>query len=125
MKLYPLRAGSCSSLTLCPFALSLGLAALLWGVGWQSAWSGDSTPAQTPSPQATLATKPRPVVVRDFVFDDANLHVDQGKLASREGPAKRVLGGRRSEEAPAQKAARLANLLSETIVNSLGCFDRT
>ncbi len=119
MNLYLIRAGSCSSLTLGPFALSLGLAAFLWGTGCQSAWSSDSPSAQSPSPQATLAAKPRPVVVRDFVFDDANLHADQGKLASREGPAKRVLGGRRPEETPAQKATRLANLLSETIANEL------
>jgi hypothetical protein len=57
--------------------------------------------------------------VRDFAFEMAELHAEHGVLSGREGPAERILGGLRSEETPAQKAERLAGLLSETIARDL------
>jgi hypothetical protein len=105
----------------------VGAAVLLLGGGCQST-SNESTKgtrsagaaATSPSSAAaTLVANPRPVVVHDFAFDVSELHTDQGLMSSRQGPAKRVLGGLRGEESPAQKAARLAGLLSETIAKEL------
>jgi hypothetical protein len=62
---------------------------------------------------------PRPVAVYDFAFDVADLHTEKGLLSGREGPARRLKGTLRPEETPAQKAARMAGLLSETIANEL------
>jgi hypothetical protein len=109
------------------FFMALSVAAWLVGGGCQSTSTGSSTltpttGGATPNPagtNATLVANPRPVVVRDFAFDVAQLHTDQGLVSDREGPAKRVLGGIRPQESPAQKAARLAKLLSETIAKEL------
>jgi hypothetical protein len=59
------------------------------------------------------------VIVRDFLFDVAQLHTDPGLVAGREGPAKRILDRVRPNETPEQHAARLSRLLSETIVQEL------
>ena len=105
----------------------VGAAVLLLGSGCQSTSDDSSKGARSAgaaataasSATATLVANPRPVVVQDFAFDVAQLHTEQGLMANREGPAKRVLGGLRGEETPAQKAARLAGLLSETIAKQL------
>lgn len=107
--------------------VTIGVAALLSGIGCQSTSPGNSSAASLVSSTASkpstrgalLAAQPRPVVVHDFAFDVARLHTDQGIVASREGPAKRVLGNLRPEEQPADKAAHLASLLSETIAKEL------
>ena len=107
--------------------VAIGAAALLSGIGCQSTSPGASSAASSVSTTASkpatsgalLAAQPRPVVVHDFAFDVAQLHTDQGIVASREGPAKRVLGNLRPEEKPADKAAHLASLLSETIAKEL------
>lgn len=110
-----------------PTLLALSAASLLLGAGCESTPTLNTT-AQLPASAAaatpagtntTLVASPRPVVVHDFAFDVAQLHTDQGLMSNREGPAKRVLGGLRGEESPAQKAARLAGLLSETIAKEL------
>jgi hypothetical protein len=106
----------------CPVIVALGAALLLPGAGCQSTSTGTSAAARPAIPQATPVVNPRPVVVCDFAFDVAQLHSDQGLLSSREGPAKRILGGLRAEETPAQKAARLAGLLSETIAKELAAL---
>jgi len=106
---------------------AIGAASLLLGAGCQSTSTGNSTATipgsrsavKPATAHATLAANPRPVVVRDFAFEAAQLHTDSGLLAGREGPAKRVLGGLRPEETPVQKATRLASLLAETIANEL------
>jgi hypothetical protein len=59
------------------------------------------------------------VVVRDFLFNVAQLHPDPGVVPGREGPAKRVLGKLQPEETPEQRAARMSRLLSETIAQEL------
>jgi len=108
-------------------AVMLGAAPLLMGAGCQSTstgsstatLAGSSTASQSATTQATLVANPRPVVVRDFAFDVAQLHTDQGLLSGREGPVKRIVGGLRAEETPAEKATRVAGLLSETIAKEL------
>jgi len=105
----------------------IGAPSLLWMTACQStstgnstaALAGGSTAAKPAATQATLVANPRPVVVRDFAFDVAQLHTDEGLMARREGPAKRILGNLRPEETPAQKATRLAGVLSETIAKEL------
>lgn len=99
-------------------AALLATGGLLLGAGCQST-STVSPAAAAPASTPTLVTDPRPVVVRDFVFDQAQLHVEQGRLSGREGPAKRILSDLHPQESPAQKADRLAVLLSETIANEL------
>jgi hypothetical protein len=112
-----------------PALVTLGAVSLFLGTGCQSTSTGSqpatnagsaSAAALAPATtNATLAANPRPVAVHDFAFDVAHLRTDQGVMAGREGPAKRVLGNLRPEETPAQKAARLAGLLSETIAQEL------
>ena len=110
-----------------PAIVVIGALWLLVGAGCQSSSTGNSSAAvpgsQTASKavttDATLAVKPRPVVVHDFAFDVAHLSTEQGPMSGREGPAKRILGNIRPEEAPAEKAVRLAGLLSETIAKEL------
>jgi hypothetical protein len=102
-----------------PAFLVAGTAALLLAAGCQTTAPGHSTTSKPSSTTATLVANPRPVTVNDFAFDVAQLHTEQGLLANREGPAKRLLGGLRGEETPAQKASRLAGLLSETIAKEL------
>jgi hypothetical protein len=97
----------------------LGSVVLLWGAGCQSTSTAPKTAAPPAGAGGTLVANPRPVMVYDFAFDVAQLHTEQGVMANREGPAKRVLGGLRGDETPAQKAARLAALLSETIAKEL------
>jgi hypothetical protein len=92
---------------------------VLVGVGCQSASSPASTDSDAAAGTATMAAHRRPVVVREFRFEAAQVHTEQGLLAGREGPARRVVGTLRSEETPAQKAARLAGLLSESIAKEL------
>jgi hypothetical protein len=98
--------------------LAIGTASLLLNAGCQSTSTGNSTAASSAS-KPTLVANPRPVVVRDFAFDVAQLHADQGLLSGRDGPVKRIMGELRPQETPAQKAARLSGLLSETIANEL------
>jgi Domain of unknown function (DUF4410) len=115
-----------------PVVTVLGAAAIFLGAGCHSTSTDNSTAARpgnsgavAPAPaatNATLAAKPRPVVVCDFAFDVAQLHTDQGLAPGREGPAKRVLGRIRPEESPAEKAARFAKLLSETIAKELAAL---
>jgi hypothetical protein len=112
-----------------PVVTVLGAAALFLGAGCHSTTTDNSTAARPGSSgaiasapaatDATLAAKPRPVVVRDFAFDVAQLHTDPGLAPGRQGPARRVLESLRPEESPAQKAARFAQLLSETIAKEL------
>jgi len=106
--------------------VAIGAAALLSGIGCQSTSPAlpPPHPRSVPRPRSPRLAVPfwqptRPVVVHDFAFDVAQLHTDQGIVASREGPAKRVLGNLRPEEKPADKAAHLASLLSETIAKEL------
>ena len=96
----------------------LTTALCLFAAGCRSASSGGAG-AQTAPPNATNAASRGPVTVYDFAFDVADLHTDQGVLAGRDGPARRVRGALRPEETPAQKAERLAVLLSETIAKEL------
>jgi len=103
-------------------AVILGAASLLVGAGCQSTSTGNSAASKSSAPQATLVANPRPVVVRDFAFAVAQLHTDQGLLPGREGPVKRILGGPRGGETPAQKAARFAALLSETMAKELAAL---
>jgi hypothetical protein len=98
-------------------ALATGQCILL--TGCQSASTGKSPATEAPASVAMLGAKPRPVVVREFAFDVAQLRPDQGLLGGRQGPGKRILGNLRPEETPAEKAARLAGLLSETIAKEL------
>lgn len=110
-----------------PVIVAIGAAALVLLPGCQSTVTGNSTapPAgassatQPATANAPLVAKPRPVVVRDFAFDTSQLHTDPGPMPGRDGPARRVIGELRPQEAPAQKAARLAELLSETIAKEL------
>lgn len=99
--------------------LGAGLA-LLFG-GCQSTYKGQ--PAEpTPAVDAKASTPAKqlcPVAVCDFVFDVADLHADPGPMSGREGPARRIKAARRSPETPGQKAARLADLLSQTIAAEL------
>ncbi len=95
----------------------LGVASFLAGAGCQSASPG--TVSKPVAAEATLVLKPRPVVVRDFAFDVAQLHTDEGLSSGRQGPVKRIRQELRPAETPAQKAARLAGLLSETIAKEL------
>jgi hypothetical protein len=67
-----------------------------------------------------LAAQPRPVAVYDFAFDVANLQTEQGLVKGRSGPVGRLRSSLRSEETPAEKTARFAALLSETIAKELG-----
>ena len=102
----------------------LGVAVLLLGAGCQSTSNDNTATARSTAAAATstapaLVAHPRPVVVHDFAFDVAQLHTDQGLLPNREGPAKRVVGELRGGESPAERAARLAGLLSETIAKEL------
>ena len=107
--------------------LAIGAATLFLGIGWQSTLPGNCSAASSVSGTASkpatsgalLAAQPRPVVVQDFAFDVAQLHTDQGRMASGKGRAKRVSGNIRPEEKPAEKAARFASLLSETIAKEL------
>ncbi len=98
---------------------AIGSLSLLLVAGCQSASTTNSTASKSAAAQATLVANPRPVVVRDFLFEVSQLHKDQGLIAGREGPVKRIVGGLRGEETPAQKAARYAALLSESIVKEL------
>ncbi|MBN2508538.1 MAG: DUF4410 domain-containing protein [Verrucomicrobia bacterium] len=84
--------------------------------GCQSASTGNAPATPPPAP---LAANPRPVVVHDFAFDAARLHTDQGLLGQRQGPVMRMRQNLRPEETPAEKGARLAELLSETITKEL------
>lgn len=99
-------------------AAVLATALSLFAAGCQSASSGGAGAPAAPA-NATDVANPRPVAVYDFAFDVADLHTDQSPLAGREGPARRVRGALRPEETPAQKAERLAGLLSETIAKEL------
>jgi len=109
-----------------PVIAVLGAAAFL-GAGCQStstenstaARAGNSTASASGAANASLVANPRPVVVYDFAFDVAQLHTDQGLMSGRQGPVKRIVGGLQPEESPAQKAARLAGLLSESIAKEL------
>ncbi len=98
---------------------ALGAAVLVASVGCQSTGVGASSASEAAATKTTLVANPRPVVVRDFAFDVAQYRPEQGVLASRQGPAKRVLGEIRGQESPEQKAARLSGLLSETIAKEL------
>jgi len=102
--------------------LAIGAASLLLGASCQSTSTGNSAASKPATTSAKLVASPRPVVVRDFAFDVTQLHTDHGLLADREGPVKRVVGGLHPEETPAQKAARFAALLSETIANELAAL---
>jgi hypothetical protein len=111
-----------------PVIVMVGTASLFLGAGCQSTSTGKPTAtssgdtgaaALASSTTTTLVANPRPVVVHDFAFDVAHLRTDEGVMSGREGPAKRILGNLRPEETPAQKAARLAGLLSETIAKEL------
>lgn len=96
-----------------PIILALGAVLLMLSAGCRSTSTGALS---APPPQVV---NPRPVVVHDFAFDVANLRTDSGTLSGGDGPAKRVLGNIRPTEAPAQKAARFAELLAETIASEL------
>jgi len=96
------------------------------GTGCQSVSTANSpstksavSASKTSTASRALVANPRPVVVRDFTFDVAQLHTDPGLLPGRHGPVKRVLGDLRSEENPIQKAKRFAQLLSQTITEEL------
>lgn len=102
-----------------PVLAAIGAAALLLGAGGLAALAGDSAASKSAPAQATAVAHTRPVVVRDFVFDQTQLHTDQGLASGRAGPAKRIMGTVRPEETPAQKATHLADLLSETIAKEL------
>jgi hypothetical protein len=101
-----------------PLAVVLAALTLLLGAGCEATPDGQPA-AAAPAGTPTRVTNPRPVIVRDFAFDQAQLRVEPGPLSGREGPAKRILGNLHPQEAPAQKAGRLAALLSETIANEL------
>ena len=115
-----------------PAVVVLGAGSLFLGAGCQSASASDATAARSdtcgviaPVPATTNATRmanPRPVVVHDFAFSVAQLHTDPGLAPSRQGPAKRIKGNLHPEEPPAQKAARFAKLLSETIAKELSAL---
>jgi hypothetical protein len=98
--------------------VAIGAASLLLIAGCQSTPTGTTSAAPQPN-NATQSTNPRPVVVHDFAFEVSQLQTEQGLLAGHEGPAKRIVGELHPQETPAQKAARLAELLSETIANEL------
>ena len=98
----------------------LAVVSLLASAGCQSTSTGiASKPTAT---NATLVAKPRPVVVHDFAFEVAQLQTEEGLLSSRQGPAKRLREELRPAETPAQKAARLSGLLSETIATELAAL---
>ena len=86
--------------------------------GCQSSSNGRAVEADNP-PKASLVANPRPVVVCDFAFEVAHLRTEEGLLPGREGPVRRVAANLRPEETPAQRAARLASLLSEAIADEL------
>ena len=86
-------------------------------VGCQSS-SGDKAGAGA-SANAALVANPRPVAVCDFAFEVADLHTEQSLMTGREGPVRRLKGELVPAETPAQKAERLAALLSETIAKEL------
>jgi hypothetical protein len=92
---------------------------LVIGAGCQSTSNSKPTATKPPAASVTLVADPRPVVVREFAFDVSQLHTDQGLIAGRQGPVKRVMGEVHPQETPAQKAARLSALLSETIAKEL------
>jgi hypothetical protein len=94
-----------------PRLATLALATLLFPVGCQS-------PATAPA-AALEPAQARPVIVRDFLFDVAQLHTDPSLVAGREGPVRHVLGRVRPQETPEQQAVRLSRLLSETMVQEL------
>jgi hypothetical protein len=101
----------------------LGAGSLFLCAGCQSTSTGNASTAPAPATaNAAVVANPRPVVVHDFAFDVAQLRTDQGLMPGREGPAKRVLGNLRPEESPAQKAARFATLLSQTIAEELSAL---
>jgi hypothetical protein len=110
-----------------PWVVVIGASSLFLGAGCQStsnynataAGSGNSAAPVAAAASATLVANPRPVVVHDFAFDVAQLHTDQGLMSGREGPARRIMGSVHPQESPAQKATRLAGLLSETIAKEL------
>jgi hypothetical protein len=110
-----------------PVVVAIGIPLLPMVAGCQSTTTGtyttprhdSGTASKATTTNATLVANPRPVSVREFAFDVAQLHSDQGVLAGRQGPAKRILGSLRSEETSAQKAPRFAGLLSETIAKEL------
>lgn len=98
----------------------LGTASLLVTAGCQSiSTDADSKPAAA---NATLVARPRPVVVHDFAFDVGELQTEQSLLSDRQGPVKRLGEELQPAETPAQKTARLAGLLSETIANELAAL---
>ncbi|HNQ88924.1 MAG TPA: DUF4410 domain-containing protein [Verrucomicrobiota bacterium] len=99
--------------------LAAGMALLLGGC--QSAASSQATRAESAArgTKGALAAQPRPVAVCDFAFALADVQADHGLLSGREGPIRRVGASLRGQETPADKAARLANLLSETIAAEL------
>jgi len=76
--------------------------------------------APSPAPPSSAAVK-RPVYVRDFLYDasDARAH-EERFIGGGEGPVRRVLQGRPISEDAADRARRLAELLSKTIVHDLG-----
>jgi hypothetical protein len=107
--------------------MAMGAALLLIHAGCQSTspsnatatFPANSTASSLAAANAALVANPRPVVVRDFAFEVEQMRTEQGILAGRQGPARRIVGGVRAEETPAQKAARLAGLLAETIAKEL------
>jgi len=112
--------GSIPALVGWPLLLALTL------VATSGAASPDSPGGDKGTSAAGSGTAPaeprRPVVVEDFAFAVENLRADRGPrppLVGR-GPAKELVGGLRPQESPAQKAARLAELLSQTIAAELG-----
>ncbi|MCL4179534.1 MAG: DUF4410 domain-containing protein [Verrucomicrobia bacterium] len=86
--------------------------------GCQSISNSKAVEADNP-PNASLVANPRPVMVCDFAFDVAHLRTEEGLLPGREGPVRRVATNLRSGETPAQRAARLAGMLSEAIADEL------
>ncbi len=95
--------------------LAAGVGLLI--AGCQSPSSSNSS--RTNAPNTALVTNPKPIAVCDFSFDVADLRTEQDSKSGHEGPARRVMTNLRPGETPEQKAARLANLLSETIAKEL------
>jgi len=80
----------------------------------------DGAPGQAAPPEAaTVDQAARPVGVRDFAYAVERHQADSGLLAGRQGPLKRLSRAGRPEESPEQKAARMATMLSESIVGEL------
>ncbi len=123
----PFHALTASAAVSRSLILAIGGATLFLGIGCQSTVPGNLSDASSVSGTASkpatsgalLAAQPRPIIVQDFAFDVAQSPTDQGVMASGEGRARRVSGSRHPEEKPAEKATRLASLLSETIAKGL------